>query len=447
MQVVGLKGQGAQVLWGGQSFHVTLVATGNAAGRFIEPTLIYQGKRKKSSYTEGFPSARLAMTASGYMEKDVYAAWAEDFVKQTGGNCILVVDNHSTRKDLHAMETWLKHNVTVVTLPPHTTHVTQPLDVAFFRPLKTAFRNEFMVASRGKIPVTKTNLAGVLKGAWDKATLPTKDPSTGVVASVMVSGFEATGIVPLNPGKVIRPDVVGLADELLATRRQAATPPAPSPPASSAGGDGPAAAGAGAPSEGAGGDDDEDDDDDVELELEDGCDCDETAPLISPTPAASHNTEGQAKVAAEVLITPEEALARLKAHNAKSNAQRSTILTHPELVALEVSKAAAAEAEAAAKIFKQEKRKRELVTKKEIKLAGAERRRVVKAVIKGVSIPAGFEEHGWADRWDDEKGPGVKVRLRLKDAGGKSMEMPVYNVAFRRRWKESGGHGAESDSE
>ena len=50
---------------------------------------------------------------------------------------ILLVDNHTSRCNSWAIEFLARHNIDLLTFPPHTTHVLQPFDVCVAGPLKT----------------------------------------------------------------------------------------------------------------------------------------------------------------------------------------------------------------------------------------------------------------------------------------------------------------------
>jgi hypothetical protein len=52
---------------------------------------------------------------------------------------LLLLDNHESHLSLEVLELAKKHGVEFFGLPPHTTHLFQPLDVALFKPLKTKF--------------------------------------------------------------------------------------------------------------------------------------------------------------------------------------------------------------------------------------------------------------------------------------------------------------------
>lgn len=109
--------------------HTSVVVCANAEGTVMIPTLIFQGVRKMTSFMKGYTEAKYIMSESGYMEDNTYVDWAQDFIAQSGGNCVLVVDWHSTRMNLEAIQLFRDANVKVVCLHPHTTHRLQPMDI------------------------------------------------------------------------------------------------------------------------------------------------------------------------------------------------------------------------------------------------------------------------------------------------------------------------------
>lgn len=83
------------------------------------------------------------------------------------------------------------HGITLLTLPPHTSHKLQPLDVAVYGPFKSYFREEsdkFMVSHPGQTIGLK-NIALLAGNAHQRAFTPKN----------IRNGFFATGIWPYNP--------------------------------------------------------------------------------------------------------------------------------------------------------------------------------------------------------------------------------------------------------
>ncbi|KAJ4426850.1 hypothetical protein ANN_26649 [Periplaneta americana] len=81
----------------------------------------------------------------------------------------------------------------MVTLPPHTSHRFQPLDLTFFGPLKTTLFREYdlFMINHAHERITMSDIAGLLNKAYVKVATMEK----------AVSGFRSAGIVLLNPEK------------------------------------------------------------------------------------------------------------------------------------------------------------------------------------------------------------------------------------------------------
>lgn len=81
-------------------------------------------------------------------------------------------------------------------MPPNSTHLTQPLDVCCFRSMKIAWRKVLKVYKlTRKGPLTKDIFPGILKRTLEKLQISQSDN--------IKSGFQSTGIYPLNREKVL----------------------------------------------------------------------------------------------------------------------------------------------------------------------------------------------------------------------------------------------------
>ena len=100
---------------------------------------------------------------------------------------VLLVDGHKTHIDLEVSKFCRDQRIYLYCLPPHTLHITQPLDVGFYGPLKTAWGKaceKYKVANPG-IPLTKYTFAWVFKDAW----------MDGVKVTTLVNAFRHSGII------------------------------------------------------------------------------------------------------------------------------------------------------------------------------------------------------------------------------------------------------------
>lgn len=84
-----------------------------------------------------------------------------------------------------------ENHITILSLPPHTSHRMQPLDVVFFGPLKKVYNRECDLYMRSKPgeAITVYKIAEIFNKAY----------SSVVTIGKGVSGFASTGIYRINP--------------------------------------------------------------------------------------------------------------------------------------------------------------------------------------------------------------------------------------------------------
>ncbi|CAH2091298.1 unnamed protein product [Euphydryas editha] len=127
--------------------NVTVIACCSAEGQFLPPVLIFKGKNKKPEFTEGLPpgSDVYMNQKSSYINSDLFYKWfTEHFLPKKGtGKALLLLDGHGSHSNsIGLLEAAAANDVILLCLPSHTTHALQPLDRAFFKPLKTYFNQE-----------------------------------------------------------------------------------------------------------------------------------------------------------------------------------------------------------------------------------------------------------------------------------------------------------------
>ena len=83
---------------------------------------------------------------------------------------MLILYNHSTHLYLPAINFARKHGIEILSIPLHTSHKLQPLELTFSGPLKTYYSqeiDEYMVSNPGK-HVTENNVAQLLNAPYEK---------------------------------------------------------------------------------------------------------------------------------------------------------------------------------------------------------------------------------------------------------------------------------------
>ena len=70
---------------------------------------------------------------------------------------LLLLDGHSSHYEPDTIHLAAKEGIVIICIPPHTTHVSQPLDISFFQPLKAYWSeacHKYMQENPGRV-VTK----------------------------------------------------------------------------------------------------------------------------------------------------------------------------------------------------------------------------------------------------------------------------------------------------
>lgn len=104
---------------------------------------------------------------------------------------ILYVDGHSSHLTMSLSNFCNSHGIHLIALYPNATHILQPLDVAFFHPLKNAWRkilSEWRLKSGGK-RIRKEDFATLLEEAFNTLN----------IEEIMKNGFRTTGLYPFSP--------------------------------------------------------------------------------------------------------------------------------------------------------------------------------------------------------------------------------------------------------
>lgn len=176
--------------------NVTVVCALSATGIYVPPMFIYPRQRIKSSLKiGGLPGALYECSKSGWINEELFTKWLHHFAKNIGAHkqnpALLILDNHCSHQSLDAYEFCRENGIHLLSLPPHTSHKMQPLDVTFYGPLKSAYSREcdLFMKMHPFEKITHDHLASIFKKAYTRVATMEK----------AVKGFEVTGIYPLNP--------------------------------------------------------------------------------------------------------------------------------------------------------------------------------------------------------------------------------------------------------
>lgn len=174
------------------STSVMFAATGS--GLFLPPYIVYKAKNLYPEWLQGGPDGcYYNRSETGWFDAPIFEDWFEKvalvYFRRLNGKKVIIGDNLGSHLSLKVLQLCKTHNIHFVFLPPNSTHLLQPLDVAVFRSIKAAWRkilNEWKLQNRGCLP--KTEFPRLLR-----KTIESINNGANVLA-----GFRACGIIPVN---------------------------------------------------------------------------------------------------------------------------------------------------------------------------------------------------------------------------------------------------------
>lgn len=183
---------------------VSVMFAATAAGELMPPYVVYKAERLYDRWcTGGPPGARYNRTKSGWFDGPTFMEWFETMVipwaKKLQGVKVIIGDNLSSHLNIEILRTCQKLNIRFIFLPANTTHLTQPLDVGFFRSLKAGWR-EILTRHKLQNPrsttLNKNDFPVLLSQLFNK--IHTKD------RRIIQNAFKASGIYPLDKFEVTK---------------------------------------------------------------------------------------------------------------------------------------------------------------------------------------------------------------------------------------------------
>ena len=136
------------------------------------------------------------------MDSELFLKWIDKLfiprTKHLTRPLLLILDGHGSHLDIKMIDLLVENGIHLYCLPPHTTNILQPLDIAIFRPLKTYFSHLTdmvklsTLGSKTPVNVCKKNFTVIFKEAFEGSLL----------LSTIKKGFRKCGIVPFNPDAI-----------------------------------------------------------------------------------------------------------------------------------------------------------------------------------------------------------------------------------------------------
>ena len=173
---------------------VTVIACGNANGMAIPPFFVFKGARMLPDLLQNTcTGAAGTVSPSGWSNSRIFKQYLLHFEKycQGQGTKLILFDGHKSHINPDTIA-WAKRNdIVLFVLPPHTSWVLQPLDVACFRSFSRCYNAEakkYMTNHPGQV-ITRYNIAEIASNAYG---ISLSSPN-------LKSAFRKCGIHPFDP--------------------------------------------------------------------------------------------------------------------------------------------------------------------------------------------------------------------------------------------------------
>lgn len=182
--------------------YITAVECINGVGGSVPSFLILKGVNilhKWALENELEDDIMLATSDSGYSNDSLALDWLKHFnthskKSQIGRYRLLLLDGYGSHLTYEFWEYAKENRICLFRLPPHSTHLTQPLDVGVFQPMKHYHAEAVDNAIRmGDVDFGRLDFLAAFNQFRTKAFKP----------STIKSAWQKTGLIPYNPEMVL----------------------------------------------------------------------------------------------------------------------------------------------------------------------------------------------------------------------------------------------------
>lgn len=179
---------------------LTVLVTANAAGDLAPPMVVYPYERVPAGIVMNSPDSwGIGKSESGWMTCETFFEYITNVFhpwllnNDIGFPVILFLDGHTSHLTYHLTEFCQQNKIELVALYPNATHIMQPMDVAVFHPMKSAWKKhvqKWRLDNNGR-KMKREEFAPLLNTVF-------KDLKKETIAN----GFVATGLKDLNPENI-----------------------------------------------------------------------------------------------------------------------------------------------------------------------------------------------------------------------------------------------------
>jgi len=187
----------------GRQEWVTVIECISADGNKIPPYVIFKGKHLISSWLpKELPFGWTFTTnTSGWTNNFHGVHWIKHFNTLTASKLdspeeyrLLLCDGHDSHVSAELVGYCIKHRIILILLPPHSSHLLQPLDVAVFSSLKKAL-------SSRQSRLFRSGLRRINKIEWLEHFISAREEA--IIPNNIFAGWRGAGLFPENMHRIL----------------------------------------------------------------------------------------------------------------------------------------------------------------------------------------------------------------------------------------------------
>ena len=127
-------------------FSISVMFAGSAAGEFLPPMVVYKSENVYENWVKNGPIGSIYdATKSGWFDMSTFDLWfSKQFLPvalQVPGRKVLIGDNLGSHFSVKVTEACKANDILFICLPPNSSHLWKPLDLAVFRALKVEWKD------------------------------------------------------------------------------------------------------------------------------------------------------------------------------------------------------------------------------------------------------------------------------------------------------------------
>ena len=221
----------------------SVLVCGSAGGTLLPPFIVFKAEHVYRTWLENRPQGKpfcderccaagsfASRSDSGWIDAESFTQWFINgflpHAKRLTGKKVLLGDNLPAHITPEVVSACAENDISFAFFVPNSTHLSQPLDVVFFRPFKEAWRYTLAAFKREhprQVGIPKGYFAELLKKAFIRmdTVIACNKTCENRISENLKSGFAACGIFPHDPTRVLsklpNADLTGVMETELVT--------------------------------------------------------------------------------------------------------------------------------------------------------------------------------------------------------------------------------------